>query len=170
LWEHVDYEDLTRVPRTRLHIPITTNPDAIIVADGRRYHLPVGHIYVMRPTSAHGACNLGSSPRVHVIIDVYDDEVLRRHMSETRTCSSRALPPLADDVLQERLADLKPVMGGGEPNVRERAVLLLYFRYQVDEGYLYTELEKAYGLIGDAERASFWAARRRLVLGTGVAG
>lgn len=56
------------------HIPITTNPDAICrcYPKGQRdeYHLEVGKIYRVDRTIEHDSVNLGTTDRIHLILEV----------------------------------------------------------------------------------------------------
>jgi len=71
LWEHRDYADLPRTPRRRLHLPLFTNPSAVLVTGGAQINLTAGYLWRLLPTYAHGACNLLGPDRLHLIIDVY---------------------------------------------------------------------------------------------------
>ncbi|MEK8141540.1 aspartyl/asparaginyl beta-hydroxylase domain-containing protein [Streptomyces sp. M10(2022)] len=42
LWEHRDYAELTERGRHRLHIPLITNPSAVLVTAGARVHMGAG--------------------------------------------------------------------------------------------------------------------------------
>ena len=77
LWEHKDYQDLRRIPRQRIHLPLDTNPDAFLVSCGQRFHMGSGLLQTFSPTTAHGACNAGTRSRVHLILDVHEDEHLK---------------------------------------------------------------------------------------------
>ena len=180
MWEHRDYQDLDRVPRQRIHLPLETNPGALIVSGGRRYHMNAGSLQTFRPTIAHGACNAGNRARLHLMIDAYEDAHLKALMADATPRASRAMPALssaalADTVrcLRMTLADRHDEAERTQPASRlapwEQAVLGLYFAFSVAEGELYEALEEACLENGRRERAGFWAARRRLTLGMGLA-
>lgn len=79
LWEHVDYTELNAVKKFRIHIPIKTNSDAVLVFPGQAVHIACNHIWLLDPHSLrHAAVNRGSSNRVHLLLDVYADESLER--------------------------------------------------------------------------------------------
>lgn len=61
----------------RIHVPITTHPDAVLVADGRACHLEPGRAWTFDNQSRHGFAN-GGAERVHLIVDVLDSPALRR--------------------------------------------------------------------------------------------
>ena len=53
----------------RVHIPITTNPDAVLMSEKRAKHFPVGEAWTFDNQRMHGVVN-GDSVRTHLIIDV----------------------------------------------------------------------------------------------------
>jgi hypothetical protein len=53
----------------RLHIPITTNDDAFLLAEGRAKHFSIGEVWTFDNQSMHAVVN-GDSVRTHLIIDV----------------------------------------------------------------------------------------------------
>ena len=177
LWEHRDYQNLRQVPRQRIHLPIETNADAFMVAGGRRFHMGLASLWTFRPTTAHGACNLGAGPRVHLILDVYEDERLKKVLAGAIPTSSTAMSEISADELEAKVRFLHStrrnghLSGNPSPDALthwERAVLGLYFAFAVPEGQLYDALERVCLEDGDGERASFWADRRQLVLAEGV--
>ena len=57
-----------RDPEPRLHIPIYTNPGAIMVVDQVAKHMPAdGSVWVTNNTKYHNAFNGGEENRVHVV-------------------------------------------------------------------------------------------------------
>jgi hypothetical protein len=53
----------------RVHIPLVTNPDAFVFVDGKMWHLPVGHAYLVKVIDHHLAINAGTENRIHVVFD-----------------------------------------------------------------------------------------------------
>lgn len=59
----------------RAHLPIRTNPAALLICGGACTHLPQGAISLLAPKRAPlpmlpvGAMNLGEKPRIHLICD-----------------------------------------------------------------------------------------------------
>lgn len=53
----------------RLHLPITTNPGAFLLSEGRAKHIPVGEAWTFDNQTLHAAIN-GDGVRTHLIIDV----------------------------------------------------------------------------------------------------
>ena len=57
-----------RDPEPRLHIPIYTNPGAIMVVDNVAKHMPAdGSVWVTNNTKYHNAFNGGEENRVHLV-------------------------------------------------------------------------------------------------------
>ena len=57
-----------RDPEPRLHIPIYTNPGAIMVVDNVAKHMPAdGSVWIINNTKYHNAFNGGEENRVHLV-------------------------------------------------------------------------------------------------------
>jgi hypothetical protein len=179
LWEHKDYQDLSCVPRQRIHLPLDTNPDAYLVSGGQRFHMGLASVQTFRPTTAHGACNAGTRSRVHLILDVYEDERVSKLLAGAKPLPATPMPVLSASDLAAKVRHFRKSLSGNKPDAEnsprpdslmhwERAVLGLYFAFAVPEGELYAALERVCLDNGDLERADFWTARRRLVLGEGL--
>ena len=57
-----------RDPEPRLHIPIYTNPGAIMVIDKRAQHMPAdGSVWVTNNLKYHNAFNGGEEDRIHLV-------------------------------------------------------------------------------------------------------
>ena len=62
-----------RDPEPRLHIPIYTNPGAIMVIDHIAKHMPAdGSVWITNNTKYHNAFNGGEENRVHLVACVLD--------------------------------------------------------------------------------------------------
>ena len=62
-----------RDPEPRLHIPIYTNPGAIMVIDKTAHHMPAdGSVWVTNNLKYHNAFNGGEENRVHLVACVLD--------------------------------------------------------------------------------------------------
>jgi hypothetical protein len=171
LWEHRDYQDLRRVKRQRIHLPLDTNPKAELISRGRRFHMERGQLWTFQPTAAHAAHNAGDRPRIHLIIDAYEDERLAAlAYPEAAPCAE--LPALTGDALAMRVREMRAgdVPTGDELAPWERAVLRLYFEVSGPEGQLYDALARAWRETGHEARAAFWAERRHMMLGSGLHG
>lgn len=61
------HNDLTK----RVHIPLITNPDCIMIIEDKIYHLEPGKVYLTNTTLRHTAVNASLSNRVHIVGCVY---------------------------------------------------------------------------------------------------
>ena len=62
-----------RDPEPRLHIPIYTNPGAIMVIDKIAQHMPAdGSVWITNNKKYHNAFNGGEENRVHLVACVLD--------------------------------------------------------------------------------------------------
>lgn len=55
--------------RARFHLPIITNPGAIMMADGDHFHFDRGNVYLFNNGCVHGAENAGEQIRAHLVWD-----------------------------------------------------------------------------------------------------
>lgn len=55
---------------TRVHVPIVTNPLAVVITDEGTVHMVAGRAYRFDTRRNHAVQNDGATPRVHFIIDV----------------------------------------------------------------------------------------------------
>lgn len=60
--------------RCRLHVPIWSNPNALMLADGDWFGFSVGGIYLFNNGCVHAAVNHGNTSRLHLVFDVLLDE------------------------------------------------------------------------------------------------
>ena len=62
-----------RDPEPRLHIPIITNPGAIMVIDNTAMHMPAdGSVWITNNRKYHNAFNGGEENRIHLVACVLD--------------------------------------------------------------------------------------------------
>src|SRR4029077_5903351 len=54
----------------RVHVPLMTNPKAVMLMEDGEHHLEAGKAYRVNVTELSGIANRGSSPRVHFMFDV----------------------------------------------------------------------------------------------------
>lgn len=57
----------------RIHVPLATNPGAIMINEGFKYRMTVGNIYLFQNLVEHAAMNATTGGRMHLIIDMLDD-------------------------------------------------------------------------------------------------
>ncbi len=154
LHEHRDYVYLEQVPRYRLHVPIVTNADAHIIIPGQRIHMSRGCLWKLNPKeSIHSACNFGSEPRIHLMLDCYvNDKLEALVQNETLpSCSVSALP-LFTPVDKERI--LRKAMSLLESNKLSEAEDLVLAQFC----HFNLEQVTTYDLVHDLFRT--WERRR----------
>ena len=165
LWEHRDYADLRRTPRRRLHVPLFTNPSAVLVTGGTKVNLGVGHVWRLLPTYAHGACNLLGPDRLHLIIDVYgtpsDEPDGTTHLDGGAV---EHLPAATAADLQEHLATARALAELGFVDAAEKQLLRLYYRYAMEEGQVYDLIIELHRDLDRPEDAVRWAESRAILL------
>ena len=62
-----------RDPEPRLHIPITTNPGALLIVDQFACNLKAdGNVYYTNTTKYHSALNGGETDRIHMVITLLE--------------------------------------------------------------------------------------------------
>lgn len=55
----------------RIHIPLITSEDCIMIIEDRIYNLEIGKVYLTNTTLRHTAVNASMNPRVHIVGCVY---------------------------------------------------------------------------------------------------
>lgn len=70
----VAHADVAIRPAIRLHLPLQTNEDCWVFHGGGWQQLHVGYVYKMDPTWFHGAVNWGTTLRLHLMIDILEEE------------------------------------------------------------------------------------------------
>lgn len=56
---------------TRIHVPLTTNPDAMFITGDVVHRLAVGLAYEINTRERHAVWNAGKTPRVHLMFDLH---------------------------------------------------------------------------------------------------
>jgi len=57
----------------KIHVPLETNPAAVLHVDGADFHLAAGHVWEVNNLVPHSAFNGGEADRIHLIFEVFDD-------------------------------------------------------------------------------------------------
>jgi len=61
-------------PEARLHVPLITNPGALMIVDNESCHMEAdGSVYYVDTTKYHTALNGGNSDRIHLVATILDD-------------------------------------------------------------------------------------------------
>ena len=56
----------------KIHVPLETNPGAVLTVDGEDFHLESGHAWEVNNLVPHGAFNGGEADRIHLIFEVFE--------------------------------------------------------------------------------------------------
>ena len=166
LYEHVDYTELNKVPRHRIHVPITTNSSCRFVVGGRAVHLADTSIWRIMPVYPHGACNLFGPDRIHLIIDCYEDDRLRKLIAAEDPVDDamRPLDELTHEKAEGYLRQSKRLLCLGFAEAAERNLLRLFFDYQMEPGQSYGLIARMYEAAGAPDKAQFWLVKRAVML------
>jgi hypothetical protein len=54
----------------RVHVPLTTCPEAVMIMDDGEHHMEVGNAYRINTEATHALKNDGKVPRIHFMFDV----------------------------------------------------------------------------------------------------
>lgn len=161
-WEHRDYQELEKVNRFRIHLPVVTNESAYLILDGRRIHLPVGHLWKLDPVHRHGACNFGTEARVHMLMDCYRDEALNAHLTHESVDHAwfNPLPAPSDDDITDALARARSLALAGRDEMAELSLLKLFHTYGLEEGSSYDLVSRMYGSLGEDGKSELWQRKK----------
>jgi len=80
-----------RYPRVRIHIPLTTNSEVTFLCgqhgEEMPLHMKVGHTYVLNNHLAHAVKNGGTTPRIHLTVDLIGSRRFWGQMQGIRSSS-----------------------------------------------------------------------------------
>ncbi|MFD9807607.1 aspartyl/asparaginyl beta-hydroxylase domain-containing protein [[Kitasatospora] papulosa] len=169
LWEHRDYAELNERGRHRLHIPLVTNPSAVLVTAGARVHIGAGSLWRLTPSRAHGVRNATGPDRLHLIADVYTDVAYRELAAHPHLRAGDAvrLPVLTAADRSRLMKRAEELASLGFVSSAEQVLLRAYYAYALPEGGAYdliTELHINRG--ADAEAARWTQAKQHLLART----
>jgi aspartyl/asparaginyl beta-hydroxylase (cupin superfamily) len=69
----------------RIHFPVVTNPQAIMLADKQSFHMQVGEAWALNNSAVHGVVNKHpTEARTHLICDYLPTEHLRQLLRDAR--------------------------------------------------------------------------------------
>jgi hypothetical protein len=60
----------------RVHVPIITNPDVYFSVEDETVNMKPGEAYEVNNAKLHGAYNFGDSDRVHLMIDIINNDLI----------------------------------------------------------------------------------------------
>ena len=56
----------------KVHLPLETNPRAVLTVDGKDFHLAAGRAWEVNNLAPHGAFNGGEADRIHLVFEVFE--------------------------------------------------------------------------------------------------
>ncbi|MFF4709605.1 aspartyl/asparaginyl beta-hydroxylase domain-containing protein [Streptomyces sp. NPDC001297] len=166
LWEHRDYAELRDTGRYRLHVPLVTNPSAVLVTAGARVHMAAGSLWRLTPSQAHGVCNTTGPDRLHLIADVYADDAYhalaaRPHL---RDGDVTGLPEMAAADRAALLAQAGGLAELGFTDSAEKVLLGSFYSYALPEGGAYDLIADFHaGRSADTDAQRWRAAKAHLL-------
>jgi hypothetical protein len=73
----------------RIHFPVVTNPQAIMLADKQSFHMQAGEVWALNNSAVHGVVNAHpTEARTHLICDYLPTEQLRQLLRDARHSQS----------------------------------------------------------------------------------
>ncbi|MFN2537166.1 MAG: aspartyl/asparaginyl beta-hydroxylase domain-containing protein [Mycobacteriales bacterium] len=87
--EHTDYNLSFEDGEVRLHMPVSSSADVEFHLDGELVEMAPGECWYLNVNLPHRVRNAGSSPRVHLVVDVVVDEWLRDLVERAQVSASR---------------------------------------------------------------------------------
>ncbi|WP_331752586.1 aspartyl/asparaginyl beta-hydroxylase domain-containing protein [Streptomyces chartreusis] len=166
LWEHRDYAELRDTGRHRLHIPLVTNPSAVLVTAGARVHMAAGALWRLTPSQAHGVCNSTGPDRLHLIADVYADDAYQALAAHPhlRDGDAVGLPEMTEADRAELLAQAGQLAELGFTAAAEQTLLRAFYTYALPEGGAYDLIAELHaGRRADADVHRWRAAKAHLL-------
>jgi len=82
--EHTDYNLGYDDGEIRIHVPVLTNPQAVFELEGRPVEMLPGESWYVDFNLRHRVANLGTEPRVHLVIDCVVNEWVTRTLAAAR--------------------------------------------------------------------------------------
>lgn len=169
-WEHRDYQEVKKVDRFRLHVPIITSPASTLVVAGVKIYLASGYVWKINPVHRHAASNFGTEARIHILADCYGDRTLN-NLIEAETLDDSwisNLPSASDEVLMNASRASEMLAGQGEWQSAEHLLLKMFHEYKLGEGACYDLVSRMYRALGDNDRGELWQQNKSKFLGVGV--
>ncbi|KAF2108908.1 hypothetical protein BDV96DRAFT_503933 [Lophiotrema nucula] len=159
LWEHRDYIELNEdKKRLRLHIPLVSNPRAIMQFSQCSVHLAPGWLWKLDPMVSHAISNTSQESRTHIILDCYVNETLREMLDGEilEAKNMRLLPHLDAATRKELLIEAHDLFASQGMEKAEMHLLKTFHRYDLGEDTSYDLLIDLYREMGFRARENFW--------------
>lgn len=166
LHEHRDYVYLKRVDRYRLHIPIVTNSSAHIIMPGKKIHMEKGFLWTLDPkNTVHSACNFGTSSRIHIMIDCYMNEELKKLLANA-SLESRLVENLEatnQEQIEDWLKEAKAILTNSSLKEAEEYLLKKFCQFDLAGKTTFDLLDKFCKMTNNTERQDYWNSRKKEV-------
>ena len=163
LWEHRDYVELGgEKKRLRLHVPLVTNPDAIMQFPQYKVHIAPGWIWKLDPTVSHAISNTGFATRMHLILDCYINRNLCDILNN-ETLEEEHVQSLPQLTLAERTKLLSQAEGIFTRQGSEKAdqfLLKTFHQFDLNAETSYDLLIDFYRKIGFRSRENYWISEQ----------
>lgn len=158
LWEHRDYAELRETGRHRLHVPLVTNPSAVLVTAGCQVHMAPGALWRLTPTVAHGARNVTGPDRLHLICDVYTTGAYADLAAQPLLDDgdAAALPELTGADRERLLGEAATLASLGFTAQAEQHLLRAFFDFAAPEGTGYELVAELHARLGNSEGEQQW--------------
>ena len=91
----------------RVHVPLVTNPEAVLCVDGGCLHLAPGRAWALNNSAVHGAYN-GGGNRVHLIVDLPPTPAVQAWLASGQPHSGEPHVEALRRIGEDPLADLSP--------------------------------------------------------------
>lgn len=111
--EHRDFVYMEKIQRYRLHLPLITNDQAFITSPGINVHFQRGFLWKLDPkATVHSACNFGTAPRIHLMLDCYVNDNLAKLLQGQFLDENlkHRLPPLTGEKRAELIAEARMLL------------------------------------------------------------
>ena len=167
MWEHCDYQELKDVGRFRLHVPVITNPQSMMIINFSKIHLNEGYVWKLNPIHRHAAGNFGREARVHLLIDCYVDDALE-HLLESEHLDADCvinLPAPSEVALEQAVEICGDLARMGYNTLAEHHLLKMYHLYRLELGGGYDLVAQMYESIQDHGRKELWQNNKAKFLG-----
>ena len=163
LWEHRDYIELDeKKRRLRLHVPLITNPNAVMQFSQCKVRMAPGWIWKLDPTVSHAISNTGTDSRTHLILDCYRNQTLRKMLDHERLEAEHVQPlPLLDAEERRRLLkQAQDLLTQKGTDKAEQYLLKTFHKFDLGEETSYDILINLYRDMGFRNRENYWIAQQ----------
>lgn len=167
LHEHRDFVYLKDIARLRLHLPLITNNNAFITAPGINVHFKHGYLWKLDPkATVHSACNFGAEPRIHLMLDCYNNQALSDLVKTEKLDNDCIfqLPNFSPADKDRLFAEAQQHLNGERLKEAEETLLRTFCQFNLQNITSYDLLFEFFAKNPDhAGRIDYWKARLKEV-------